>query len=109
MSTDGYPLSLITNHKKVASDGFRPDEVTVDSGVPQGTVFDPYFSFFTQMICQLKSLVLRRRMPDIIFQKTLVFKTRPSFWLTYTSLGKWTNTWGMHFNENIIPTGKGNP
>ena len=102
---------LSNRTQKVVLDGFHSDTVTVDSGVPQGTVRGPilFLLFINDLPAQVKSHCRLFADDCLIYTEINSIQDSIQLQAVLTSLGKWAETWGMRFNAKkcyILSTGK---
>ena len=104
-------ISTFLSHRtqKVVLDGFHSDTVTVDSGVPQGTVLGPilFLLFINDLPAQVKSHCRLFTDDCLIYTEINSIQDSIQLQADLTSLGKWAETWGMRFttkNAIFFPT-----
>ena len=78
-------MFLTKRHMRVVVDGDFSDSLTVDSGVPQGTVLGPLL-----FLCHINNL------PDCVKSQVRLFADDCQKDLE--ALEKWASDWGMRFN-----------
>ena len=93
-------MFLTKQHMRVVVDGDFSDSVTVDSGVPQGTVLGPLL-----FLCHINNLPdCVKSQVNLFADDCLLYRTISSqsdhltFQKDLEALEKWTNDWGMRFN-----------
>ena len=96
----GIRLILTKRHMRVVVDGEFSDSVTVDSGVPQGTVLGPLL-----FLCHINNLPdcvksqVRLFADDCLLYRTINSQSdHLTFQKDLEALEKWASDWGMRFN-----------
>ena len=99
-------MFLTKRHMRVVMDGDFSDSVTVDSGVPQGTVLGPLF--FLYHINNLPDCVdsqVRLFTDDCLLYRTINTQSdHLTFQKDLEALEKWASDWGMRLNaKKMLP------
>jgi hypothetical protein len=96
---------------KVIVDGEESQEVTVDSGVPQGTVLGPllFLVHINDLPSKVKSQVRLFADDCLLYRQIRTFRDHLALQKDLASLEKWADDWGMRFNAkkcNILSVKK---
>ena len=92
---------FLTNRKmKVVFDGEESDAVTVDSGVPQGTVLGPllFLCRIHDLPDAVKSTVWLFADDCLLYRRIKTMEDNIALQRDLQSLETWAKTWGMRFN-----------
>ena len=97
-------MFLTKRHMRVVVDGDFSDSVTVDSGVPQGTVLGQLL-----LLCHINNLPdcvksqVRLFTDDCLLYRTIKSQSHHlTFQKDLEALEKWASDWGMKFNLYIV-------
>ena len=93
-------------------DGFCSPEISVDSGVPQGSVLGPilFLIFINDLPQQVKSHCRLFADDCLLYREISCLQDSIALQQDLTSLEGWSDTWGLHFNAKkcyIMSTAKG--
>ena len=85
---------------KVVIDGEESEEVTVDSGVPQGTVLGPllFLCHINDLPDSVKSTVRLFADDCLLYRNIKTQRDHTLLQQDLVSLEKWAKDWGMRFN-----------
>ena len=100
---------LMGRSQKVVVDGFCSPEISVDSGVPQGSVLGPilFLIFINDLPQQVKSHCCLFADDCLLYREISCLQDSIALQQDLTG---WSDTWGLHFNAKkcyIMSTAKG--